>query len=160
MITCHFERGNGVALRHVTVDTVVMSGHRVLLGKRGTFQGKPILETGKWALLGGFMDRDENLIETAKREVREEAGIEIDKLILVRIIDKPDRPKEDRQNVSFVFLAQATSQDLKKSEETNDLKWYDIDNVPHESDWAFDHYESFMICKKYLQKTFSVPVIG
>ena len=55
MIICSFENGNKTSLRHVTVNAIVIKDNQVLLGKRGTFNGKPILESGKWGLLGGFL---------------------------------------------------------------------------------------------------------
>ena len=55
MITCYFENNNKAFLRHVTVNAIVIKDNQVLLGKRGTFNGKPILESGKWGLLGGFL---------------------------------------------------------------------------------------------------------
>ena len=42
-------------------------------------------DNGLWALLGGGMEIGEKFIETAKREVYEEAGIEIDELTLFGI---------------------------------------------------------------------------
>lgn len=77
MITCTFENNNKTSLRHIAVNAIVVKNNQTLLGKRGTFNGKPILESGKWGLLGGFFNRDENLIQAVKREVMEESGWEI-----------------------------------------------------------------------------------
>ena len=105
MITCFFENNNKAFLRHVTVNAIVVKDTQILLGKRGTLKGKPILESGKWGLLGGFLGRDESLIDAVKREVMEESGWEIENMILLRINDCPNRPKEDRQNVDIIFIA-------------------------------------------------------
>jgi ADP-ribose pyrophosphatase YjhB (NUDIX family) len=160
MITCQFENGNQAKLRHVTMGTILVRKGQILLGKRGTYQGQPILESGKWSLLGGYLDRDENLIGGAKREVREESGWEIDNLILLRINDNPDRPHEDRQNLSFIYMAEARSQSPIETEEVKELQWFDVDNVPQADEWAFDHYDDFLLYKKYLQKPFPLPVLG
>ena len=53
MITCTFENNNKASLRHVTVNAIVIKNNQVLFGKRGTVNGKTILESGKWGLLGG-----------------------------------------------------------------------------------------------------------
>src|SRR3990167_10600025 len=116
MITCTFENKNKASLRHVTVNAIVVKDNQILLGKRGTFNGKPIPESGKWGLLGGFFSRDENLIQAVKREVLEESGWEIDSLQLFRINDNPQRPKEDRQNVDIIFITKAVRQ-IKASDE-------------------------------------------
>ena len=107
MITCFLENNDKVFFRHVTVNAILIRNNQVLLGKRNSYNGKPILESGKWGLLGGFLNHGENLIQAAKREAMEESGWEISNLKLLRINDNPDRPKEDRQNVDFIFIADA-----------------------------------------------------
>ena len=51
-------------------------------------------DNGCWAILGGAMEMGEKLTETAKREVLEEAGIEIGELELLehRFFDKENLP--------------------------------------------------------------------
>ena len=160
MITCSFENGDQVNLRHVTVGAIVIKEDKVLLCKRGTFNGKPILESGKWALLGGFFDRDETLVEAAKREVMEESGWEIDDLILLRINDNPNRPKEDRQNMDMIFIAKATRKVGSHDEEVRETQWFDLDKVPKKDEWAFDHYDSFSLYMKHLTQELDLPVLG
>lgn len=105
MITCTFEDGGTGKLRHVTVNALIVKDNKVLLGKRGTFNGRPLDDAGKWALIGGFVGRDENLEKALKREIQEECGCEIDSFTLLHIKDNPDRKGEDRQNIEFVFIA-------------------------------------------------------
>ena len=144
----------------MTVNAIVIRNNQILLGKRGTVDGKPILESGKWALLGGFLGRDENLIQAVKREVVEESGWEIDNLLLLRINDKPDRPKEDRQNVDIIFIAQAVRQVGLANEEVSHLKWFNLDELPAAEMMAFDHGEDIKIYLKYLKDKFELPVLG
>jgi 8-oxo-dGTP diphosphatase len=157
MITCTFENGDKTFLRHLTVNAIVIKNNQVLLGKRGTFNGKPILESGKWGLLGGFFGRDEKLISAVKREVMEESGWEIDNLKLFRINDNPNRPMEDRQNVDMIFIANAVKQTGKSDEEVSRLQWFDLDQIP---EMAFDHGDSVELYKKYLKENFPLPVFG
>lgn len=157
MITCTFENNNKALLRHVTVNAIVVKDNQILLGKRGTFNGKPILESGKWGLLGGFFNRDENLIQAVKREVMEESGWEIDDLKLFRINDNPHRPMEDRQNVDIIFIANAVKQTGKSDEEVSRLEWFDFDKIP---EMAFDHGDSVELYKKYLREKFALPILG
>jgi 8-oxo-dGTP diphosphatase len=125
MITCQFEDGNKTSLRHVCVNAIVIKEGKILLGKRGTYRnGKPLLEAGKWALIGGFFDRDETLEEGLKREVMEESGWEIDDVVLFRINDNPNRPAEDRQNVDMIFVVGAKEQTGKSDEEVTNLEWF------------------------------------
>lgn len=160
MITCYFENNNKTSLRHVTVNAIVLKDNQVLLGKRGTLDGKPILESGKWALLGGFLNRDENLIQALKREVMEESGWEIESIQLLRINDEPDRPKEDRQNVDMIFFAKAVKQIKTSDEEVTHLQWFDLDKLPPKDSIAFDHGEDLEIYIKHLKEKFPLPVLG
>ncbi len=160
MITCQYENGDKVSLRHVTVNAIIVRDGKILLGKRGTFHGQPILESGEWALLGGFFDRDENLIDAVQREVKEESGWEIASPTLLRINDNPNRPKEDRQNVDMIFFTNAVKQEHVVTEEVRELKWFDLDTLPEPEEFAFDHGEDVQLYLKYRKEKFTIPVIG
>ena len=124
MITCTFENGNSgkPGLRHVTTSVMVIKDGQVLMGLRAAAAGLTMLEVGKWSLLGGFFDRDENLVEAVKREVMEESGWEIMDIQLFRIVDKPDRPHEDRQNMDMVFIARADKKTGSHDREVKETK--------------------------------------
>lgn len=160
MITCTFENNSNASLRHITVNAIVVKDNQVLLGKRGTVNGKPILESGKWGLLGGFFGRDENLIQGVIREVLEESGWEIKNLQLLRINDNPNRPKEDRQNMDMIFVAKAVRQIKTSDEEVSQLQWFDLDKLPQKEEMAFDHGEDLEIYKKYLKEKTNLPILG
>jgi 8-oxo-dGTP diphosphatase len=157
VINCIFENGNKASLRHVTVNAIVVKNKQVLLGKRATSNGKLMLESGKWGLLGGFFDRDENLTQAIKREVMEESGWEINNLKLFRINDNPNRPKEDRQNVDFVFIADALKQIGTFDEEVKELKWFSLDKLPS---IAFDHGDALDLYIKHLKENLDLPIFG
>lgn len=157
MITCKFEDGGSAFLRHVTVNTMVIKDGKILLGLRGTLNGKPIDESGKWGLLGGFFNHKENLKTAATREVMEESGWEINNLKFFRINDNPNRPHEDRQNVDMIFVADAVKQTGKSDEEVTRLQWFDLDKIP---EMAFDHGDSVELYKRYLKEKFSLPIFG
>ncbi len=160
MLKCEFEDGAKNSLRHVTVDAIVVRDNKVLLGKRGSFNGKLILESGKWALFGGFMERDETLKQAIQREILEESGWKVENLQLLTINDTPNRPAEDRQNVSFVFIAQASEKISDNDEEVKELKWFDLDNLPKKEEMAFDFYENLELYKKYLRENLTLPILN
>ena len=160
MITCTFENKGKTSLRHVTVNAIVIKDKQILFGKRGTYGGKKMLESGKWGLLGGFFGRDENLIQAVKREVMEESGWEIEDLKLLRINDNPDRPHEDRQNVEIIFISRAVKQVKTGDEEVSELRWFDFDNLPAKESIAFDHSDAIELYKKFLQGKIKIPILG
>lgn len=154
MITCAFEDGGKGNLRHAVVDVILVKEQKILLVKRS----EKISEGGKWAIIGGFMDRDETIVEAAERELREESGWTTKKLTLFRIIGKPDRLGEDRQNISFVFFGEGQEQIGDSDWEVTDKKWFDFDSLPDQL--AFDHGESISKYLQYLKEPFQLPIIG
>ena len=71
MITCSFENGNKANLRHVVVHAIVEMDGKLLLEKRTG----DLLESGKWSLPSGYLDREETAGEGIVREVKEETKL-------------------------------------------------------------------------------------
>jgi ADP-ribose pyrophosphatase YjhB (NUDIX family) len=156
MINCQFENSSQASLRHVTVDVLVIKDGQILLGKRS----KKILEAGKWGLLGGFVDRDETLQEAVKREVMEESGYQVQNIKLLTIRDNPERPHDDRQNIYFVFLSEATDKITNHDWEIEDLQWFAFDEIPEKEKIAFDHSENIDLYLRVLDEKLDLPVIN
>jgi ADP-ribose pyrophosphatase YjhB (NUDIX family) len=124
-------------LRHVTVDCLVLKEDKILLAKRAD----GMLEADKWSLVGGFVERGENLIQAAQREIMEETGWKVSNLKLLLIKDSPDRPKEDRQNISFVYVCDAVEKTGEKDNESKEIKWFGLESLPDKAEFAFDHFD-------------------
>jgi 8-oxo-dGTP diphosphatase len=154
MITCQFEDGNPAALRHVVIDTIVLQEDKVLMVKRTD----KLLEGGKWGLVGGFAERDETLLEAVAREVYEETGWEIKNIILLAINDQAGRPKEDRQNISFVYFCEAVEQTGKPDWESDDQQWFSFDQLPDHESIAFDHADDIDLYLRYKKDSLTLPV--
>lgn len=149
MITCQFENGNKtVNLRHVVIDALVLRNNQVLLEKRNA----KLIEGGKWALAGGYVEKDETLIEALKREILEETGYRIKNIRLIRIIDNPNRPNEKRQNVAFIFKCQAGKKVGDHDWEVDEIQWFDLNNLPPKESIAFDHYDDIQFYKRNKNK--------
>jgi ADP-ribose pyrophosphatase YjhB (NUDIX family) len=162
MIICEFEDGGKGKLRHVTVNAIVIKDNKILLGKRGTLaNGKPLDEAGKWSLLGGFMGRDETLQEGLRREIMEESGWNVSEFTLLHIKDNPDRSSEDRQNIEFVFFAQATEKTGESDQEVTEARWFSIDELPEKNTVAFDHFDDLQLYKDHVDnKVSTLPYLG
>jgi len=137
MITCIFKNYFNTSLRHLVVDSLVIKDKKILLVKRA---GK-YLETGKWALPGGFVERDETLKQAALREVWEETGYQAKLIKLLTIIDNPNRRHDNYQNITFVYLVKALKKIQSHDSEISQVKWFDLNNLPKASEIAFDHLE-------------------
>jgi ADP-ribose pyrophosphatase YjhB (NUDIX family) len=140
----------------VTVGCLVIKDNEILLAKRA----KGLLEAGKWCLLGGYCDRDETTMQTGVRETMEESGWVVRNLQLLRINDNPNRPHEDRQNIDFIYIAEAVEKTGEADWESEEVKWFPLNALPESSEIAFDHEDSIVLYKKYLQNKFALPVVG
>src|SRR6266498_4251828 len=156
MITCIFENGkkaDKISLRHAVVDILVLKDEKILLVKRVN----KLLEGGKWGLIGGFVEMGEDLTETSYREVFEETGYRIKDLKLLTIRHNPDRPHEDRQNISFVFFATALEKEGTADWESDEQRWFEFDAIPKEEEIAFDHAKNIALYLQYKKENFPLP---
>ncbi|QWZ10454.1 NUDIX hydrolase [Nocardioides panacis] len=124
----------------VTVDVVCLTvrdgAFQVLLVERG---GPPF--EGRLALPGGFVQVDENLEDAARRELREETGIEAPRFVeQLATYGEPDRDPRGR-TVSVAFLAIAA--DLGEATGGSDAAaadWHRVDELLRDDSLlAFDH---------------------
>lgn len=139
----------------MVTHSIVEKDGAILLEKRTG----DILESGKWALPGGFLERGETVTEGTLRELREETGWEGEIVSLFRINSSPTRPHEDRQNVAFEFivkhLRQAGSPDLESSK----VEWIPIENLLPFGQFAFDHGETIKFYLQYRKTKFPLPLL-
>lgn len=156
MITCTYEDGKKVPLRHVTVDALIVKNDQILLIKRSL---NYFIEPGKLALPGGFLERNESCEQAIKREVLEETGYRTQSVKLFRIIDKPRLKGDDRQNVGFFFIVKVGDQIQKPDYEVHSLHWLPLNQLP-KSEIGFDHLDTINLYRKYLSVPFSLPRIN
>jgi ADP-ribose pyrophosphatase YjhB (NUDIX family) len=106
----------------VTAGAVITDAHgRVLLLKHRFRPG-----TG-WGMPGGFLEAGEQPEEALRRELREEVGLEIEKLKLF-VTRTFQRPKQ----VENVFTAQAIGRPDQLSFEIQSTAWFSPDDLPKE----------------------------
>lgn len=120
----------------VTADTVVfnrITGNlMVLLIKRGNEPYK-----GMWALPGGFVDVDEDVTTGARRELKEEAGIEVTEIHQLGCYSKSRR--DPRAPVlTIAHYAFTDSQEVNAGDDAAEAHWFDVNALP---ELAFDHKE-------------------
>lgn len=141
----------------VTVDCVVFgfdeSDLKVLLVKRDV---EPF--RGTWALPGGFVDIDENLDEAARRELKEETGI--DRLYLEQLytFGDPDRDPRGRViSVAYCALVKLSDHRLAAATDASDAAWFPVNDIPS---LAFDHANILEVALKRLKGKVRYQPIG
>jgi ADP-ribose pyrophosphatase YjhB (NUDIX family) len=105
---------------------VIVENNKVLLNKHG--------DTNFWKFCGGRVEEKEsNLIENAKREAKEEMGIDL------KILDDNPfitfvRQEKDGQMVDIILVHFLTERigEIKPGEDIREWDWLDINNLPED----------------------------
>ena len=76
-----------------------------------------------WGLPGGFIDRGEQPETAIKRELLEEAGIELEKIEMYRV-------RTIRTHIEILYTAMCSGKAVVSSGEIEELGWFAAENFP------------------------------
>ncbi len=116
------------------MGVVVWKDGDVLLIRRG----KPPRD-GQWSIPGGAQELGETVRETAIREVREEAGIEIEVESLIEVIDfiEPDPAGGVLYHYTLIdWSACWRSGDAQPGGDVTEVMWADPDDLERHGLWS------------------------
>ena len=114
-----------------TASAIVLDGRgRVLLARRAAEPGK-----GRWDLLGGFIDEDEEPLAALRRELDEEIGIEIEPGDFVGGF--PDRYGEDGPPTLNFYWTARLEGEPRPTDEIAELRWFEPEELPEGDEFAF-----------------------
>src|SRR6056297_1872981 len=123
--------------KHIGTKPIIMVGagivitdekNRILLQRRK--------DNNSWSLIGGSMEPGETFEETAKIEAKEEAGITLNKLELIKVFSGKEMyhryPNGDEvYNVAGIFLVKDYSGEIIVNDhESHEHKFFDIKEIP------------------------------
>lgn len=121
----------------VTVDIILFRGNEgheeVLLIKRDR---EPF--EGTWAFPGGFIEMDEELEDSARRELAEETGLTGINLLQWRTFGAVNRDPRHR-TLTVVFTGRAdgsAGERVNAGDDAREASWWNLGNLPP---LAFDH---------------------
>ena len=95
---------------------------------------------GKYNGLGGKLERDEDVVAGMKRELREEAGIEVVSLRLCGTVSWPGFGKQGEDWFGFLFVIDRFRGEVRTSNEEGTLEWVEIERVESLPLWEGDRY--------------------
>ncbi|MBL8158064.1 NUDIX domain-containing protein [bacterium] len=109
----------------VGVGVMVFKEGKVLMGKRVSSHG-----AGEWSWPGGHMEYMESFEECAKREVREEAGIEIENVRFLRLLNLKDYAPKHYVDIGLIADWKNGDPKVMEPEKMEGWQWCDIENIP------------------------------
>lgn len=115
----------------VTVDAVIERDDKILLIRR---KNEPF--KGHWALPGGFIEYRESAEEAVKREVKEEAALEIKIKRLLGVYSAFGRDPRGHV-ISICYLAEGDGKE-KGGSDADDARFFSLAELKKEK-LAFDH---------------------
>jgi 8-oxo-dGTP diphosphatase len=111
----------------VGVGGVVIQRGRVLLVRRGS---EPL--KGEWSIPGGVVELGEDLAQAARRELKEETGLEVKPLEVLAVFDRIHRQGR-RVKYHFVivdFACRLRRGRLKPASDVLDARWVRRQDLP------------------------------
>jgi ADP-ribose pyrophosphatase YjhB (NUDIX family) len=123
-----------VVYAHPTVGAVaaVVKQGSVLLVRRRV---EPF--RGHWTLPAGYLELDEEPWETARRETREETGLEIEHVELLGVLTNRDDLR--RQGVVVAYLARPVGGELRAGDDAEDARFFELGRLPEALGFANNH---------------------
>jgi len=109
---------------HIVASAIIQKGDKILLGRK-----KPNIfpYPNCWVTVGGGVDLDKETVEEAlRREVREEANIEITGLKKLEFAEdnEPNKHGEMTHYLFLTYLAKYKSGIIKPGDDVNELRWF------------------------------------
>lgn len=118
----------------VTTDCVIFgfdgTDLKVLLIERGI---EPF--RGRWALPGGFLNPTETAEEGARRELKEETGLDTAYMEQFHTYTNPTRDPRERV-ITIAYIALVKIEDVVGGDDAAKAEWFSVGKVPQ---LAFDH---------------------
>lgn len=111
----------------VGVGAVVVRGDRALIVRRAHPPRK-----GEWSLPGGMLDLGEALADAARREVKEETGLDVEIGPLIETFDRVHRDADGRVRYHFVivdFVCWSDSGEPVAGSDAEAVAWVTADEI-------------------------------
>lgn len=109
----------------VGIGVMIFKDGKVLLGKRKNAHGE-----GSYAWPGGHMEYMESFEDCAKRETMEEAGIEIQNVKFLRLMNLKTYTPKHYVDIGLVAEWKNGEPKIMEPEKCEGWAWYDLDNLP------------------------------
>lgn len=111
-----------------------------------------------WALPGGLVKEEESLEEAVRRELKEEASIDVSYLEQLYTFGKPERDPRNRViSVAYYGLVRPSDYQIFAQTDAEDAAWFNIKSLPK---LAFDHKHIVEVAIKRLRGKIAYEPVG
>jgi len=100
---------------------IVGADGRFLLCRRAA----DAVDGGKWCLPCGFIEFDEDFLSAARREAKEETGLDVEVTSVIGAASMFHTP--ERHDMAVVLLARPVGGDLAPSDDVDDARWFSFE---------------------------------
>lgn len=109
-----------------TASVLILEGRRVLLARRAV---APL--RGYWDVVGGFVEPGETADQAARREVREELGVDVRLERLLGILPGVYGPeKKPTLNIYYVGRLGKDAANVRPADDVESVAWFPLTDLP------------------------------
>ncbi len=135
----------------VVLFTIIRDALHVLLVRR-----KYAPFRNRWAIPGGFVEKNESLDEAALRELKEETGVK--KVYLEQLCTFGDPGRDPRgRTITVAYFALTRPVDVRADSDAADAEWHPVDKLPK---LAFDHDRILATAVQRLRAKLEYTTVG
>ena len=120
---------------------MILKDGKILLGKRKNSHG-----SGEYAFPGGHLEYMESFEGCAKRETKEECGIEIENIRFQYLANLTKYASKHYVQIGLAADWKSGEPSVLEPEKCESWDWYDIDNLPESTfetvGWAIESYKT------------------
>jgi 8-oxo-dGTP diphosphatase len=109
----------------VGVGVLVLKDGKILMTQRKGSHG-----AGEYAYPGGHLEFGESFEECARREVREEAGVEIDNIKFLRVANVTKYQGRHYIDIALSATWKSGEPQVLEPEKATSWQWYDLGDLP------------------------------
>jgi 8-oxo-dGTP diphosphatase len=102
---------------------ILAEGGKVLLIRRAR---EPFM--GQWAIPGGRIEDNESAEECARREMKEETGLDVEIIRFTGIYSDPKR--DPRGIIAAAFLVKRIGGELEAGDDAGEAAWFGLSELP------------------------------
>lgn len=111
----------------VSVGVIVLRGKELLLVRRGQEPSR-----GLWSIPGGVVELGETLHEAARREVREECGLEVEPEEVIEVVERIVRDEKGGIRFHYVLIdlaARYLAGEAQPASDTSECRWVQAEEL-------------------------------